>query len=257
MGIRSLGPAPRSVDDDRQLARKRELLEQAHDVVVASAPGPRRPWARRPLLVASAAGRPLEAGSPPLEAAALLGPGGPVCPAPPGRGLAAGRWRGLLPVHVAHRRQARAGGHRRARAPCPPIAEELAGRVDRLLDRLTPARPVWRRNWFVHDTPELHLPEPPPPHPAPVAPDDLWLRSERQTLRRLPASGAILFTIRTELAPLSVVAGRPALAAGLARAIRSWSGDLVAYRGAAGWRDGVLTWLDGLPGRPPAASRES
>ncbi len=81
-----------------------------------------------------------------------------------------------------------------------------------------------------------------------MVPDGLWLRSERQTLRRLPSSGAILFTIRTRLAPLAVVAGRPAIAAGLAGAIRSWSPELVGYRNAAGWREGALAWLEGVPG---------
>lgn len=35
-----------------------------------------------------------------------------------------------------------------------------------------------------------------PPKPL-VRPEDLRLRSERQTLRRMPKSGAILFTVRT------------------------------------------------------------
>jgi hypothetical protein len=197
-------------------------------------------------LVAGAAGRPLDAGRPPLEAAALLVPddlclllrrdavwrlaAGVVCfPSMWRIGDKLGR-----PVTEVH-------------APVPAYADELGARVDRLLDRLAPGRPVWRRNWFVHDTPELHLPAPPPPPPAPVVvPDGLWLRSERQTLRRLPSSGAILFTIRTRLAPLAVVAARPDIAAGLAAAIRSWSPELVEYRNAAGWRDGALAWLEAV-----------
>jgi hypothetical protein len=131
--------------------------------------------------------------------------------------------------------------------PVPAYADELAARVDRFLDRLAPDRPVWRRNWLVHECDELHLPAPPPPPPHPPrVPDGLWLRSERQTLRRLPSTGAVLFTIRTQQVPLAVVARRPDVAARLAAAIRAWSDDLVAYRSAARWRDATVAWLSGV-----------
>ncbi|MCU1372418.1 MAG: hypothetical protein JWO77_3612 [Ilumatobacteraceae bacterium] len=77
--------------------------------------------------------------------------------------------------------------------PVPHYEEELAAKVDRFLDRLRPGVLVARRNWSVHGDDALHAPVP-PPDPPPVAVDDvahaLWLRSERQTLRRLPASGS-------------------------------------------------------------------
>jgi hypothetical protein len=71
-----------------------------------------------------------------------------------------------------------------------------AAQVDRFLDRLRPGRAMWRRNVLFHRSGVLHA-------PTPV--DDgsgWWVRSERQTLRRLPASGAVLFTIATETEPL-------------------------------------------------------
>jgi hypothetical protein len=46
---------------------------------------------------------------------------------------------------------------------------------------------------------------------------DWWIRSERQTLRVLPETGAILFTIRVQMAPLSVLATRPDRAGDLLR----------------------------------------
>jgi hypothetical protein len=136
-------------------------------------------------------------------------------------------------------------------APVPRYDEELASRVDRVLDHLRPDRPVWRRNWFVHHDPELHQPAPPPPPPAPPAvPGGLWLRSELQTLSRLPRSGAVLFTIRTQQVPLAVVGSRPDLADRMAEAIAAWSDELVAYRSAAAWRDEVVVWLAGIGGAP-------
>jgi hypothetical protein len=110
-------------------------------------------------------------------------------------------------------------------APVTHYADELGDRVDRFFDRLTVDRPVWRRNLFVKATNALFLPVAVPGGPAAAVPGEdgspYWLRSERQTLRRLPRSGAILFTIRTQLAPLGVLRGRPDRARDLLALIRS------------------------------------
>jgi dimethylamine monooxygenase subunit A len=131
--------------------------------------------------------------------------------------------------------------------PVPRYAAELASRVDRFLDRLRPERPAWRRNWTVHQSPDLFVPEAPPPPEPPVtgadAGDRLWLRSERQTLLRLGRSGAIVFGIRTQQVPLRVVAGRPDLCRRLAAALASWPDELVAYRGGEALRRPLLAWL--------------
>jgi dimethylamine monooxygenase subunit A len=129
--------------------------------------------------------------------------------------------------------------------PVPAYAAELADRVDRLVARLQPDRPVWRRNWFVHHDPALHQPAPrPAPDPMPAPPVGLWLRSERQTLRRLPDTGAVLFTIRTQQVPLSALSERPDLAVAMAAAIDGWSPELVAYKGVHGALL-ALPWLRG------------
>jgi dimethylamine monooxygenase subunit A len=99
-------------------------------------------------------------------------------------------------------------------APVPRYAEELSARVDRLFDRLPVGKPVWRRNLSLKSTHALHLPVNPDrsrPEPAAVLAEGSpwWLRSERQTLRKLPRSGAIVFTIRVQLAPVSVLRARP------------------------------------------------
>jgi hypothetical protein len=131
--------------------------------------------------------------------------------------------------------------------PVPHYSEELAARVDRFLDRLAPGRGAWRRNWLVHTDDRLFAPVPPPVPDPPLTADDaghrLWLRSERQTLRRLAASGAVAFTIRTQQAPLAVVETRPDLRARLAAAVASWSGALVDYRGGEAVRGPLLAWL--------------
>ena len=63
---------------------------------------------------------------------------------------------------------------------------------------------------------------------------------------RLPGAEAVLFTIRTQQAPLACLASRPEVARGMAEAVGAWSDELVSYRGAATWRRPVIAWLDGV-----------
>ena len=46
--------------------------------------------------------------------------------------------------------------------PVAHYADELAAKVDTFLQRLRPERPVWRRNWSIHDDPTYFLPDPTP-----------------------------------------------------------------------------------------------
>ncbi len=117
--------------------------------------------------------------------------------------------------------------------PVAHYAEELASKVDTFLQRLRPERPVWRRNWSIHDDPSYFLPD--PTQPVDVdPPEGLHLRSERQTLRRLESADVVLFTIRTQQVPLAVLAERPDIAHRMASAIDSWSPEMVAYKGHHG-----------------------
>ena len=101
-------------------------------------------------------------------------------------------------------------------APVPGYDVELADKVDRLVARLRPGVAVVRRNWTIHETSARY--EPHAPEPLSVTPADQWLRTERQTLLRLPRSGAVLFGIRTDMVPLRHVPPpvKQALAARLA-----------------------------------------
>ena len=251
MGTRALDASRWLVADecrDAELAIKRRLVEQRPEVVIASLGGNEVGDADADVAdaVAAAIGRPLEPGRPPLVAAALAVQED-LCVL---RRDAGGRWRltsGVVCFPSMWRLPDKIGlPLAEVHGPVPAYADELAERVDRFVDRLRADRPVWRRNWLLHASDELHLPEPPPPPAAPPAvPDGLWLRSERQTLRRLPRTGAVVFTIRTQQVPLAAVSSRPDVAAGLAAALEAWSPELVAYRSAAPWRDGAITWLRG------------
>ncbi len=108
-------------------------------------------------------------------------------------------------------------------APVDGYDELLARRVDRVFDRLAPARPVWRRNFFVHDHPELFAPGPVAARPIDDVDevDELWIRSERQVLWRLAFSGMIVFTVKTQIAPMSAIAARPEVAEAMIRFIEA------------------------------------
>lgn len=128
----------------------------------------------------------------------------------------------------------------------PGYPGALAARVDGFLGRLRPGQGVWRRNWLVHDVADLHLPvwDAAVDRPTPV-PAGRWLRSERQTLVRLPSVDAVVFTIRTQQVPMAALADRPEVAGGLAAAIRGWSPAQRVYKGAA--VDGaLLAWMEGV-----------
>ncbi len=134
--------------------------------------------------------------------------------------------------------------------PVPGYAEELGPRVDRYLDRLRPGSGAERRNWSVHEAPDLFAPWPGEPRQLEVGDvaTGLWLRSERQTLRRLPDTDAVLFTIRVQQVPLGALAHRPDVARRLAARLAAQPAELTAMNGLAPHRDVVLAWLTEVSG---------
>ncbi|HSA82686.1 MAG TPA: DUF3445 domain-containing protein [Geminicoccaceae bacterium] len=136
--------------------------------------------------------------------------------------------------------------------PVPGFADGLAAPVDRFFANLQVARPVWRVNWSLVDTPQLFLP---PEHraerraiAAERAGEELWLRVERQTLRRLPRSGDVLFGIRTHLAPLAAVIDGPPAARALAARVREMPPAMAAYKRIAPIREALLAYLESHAG---------
>ena len=133
--------------------------------------------------------------------------------------------------------------------PVPLYAERLAAPVDRFMAALRPGRIAKRYNWALVDDPALFQPAGKfraahdPAITATNAGARLWLRVERQTLRLLPASGAVVFTIRVHVTPLARIA-IPAVAASLAEAVRALPEATLRYKSIAPFRAAVLGWLD-------------
>jgi hypothetical protein len=83
--------------------------------------------------------------------------------------------------------------------PVPIYDVELSRPTNEFFERLKPDRSFWRLNWTFIDSPALHQPTNARRGPrGDLA--DWFFRVERQTLRRLEASGAIVFTIHNYVA---------------------------------------------------------
>lgn len=120
--------------------------------------------------------------------------------------------------------------------PVTGFGDRFLVRVQRIFEGLRPELVLERRNWTVLNSDALHTPSSAPIRarigeidPA-QAGGALSLRVERQTLRRLPRTGGALFTIRVWLAPLASLAEQPERLAAFARAWRTATPELRAYK---------------------------
>ncbi|MGE0682302.1 MAG: DUF3445 domain-containing protein [Candidatus Binatia bacterium] len=143
--------------------------------------------------------------------------------------------------------------------PIPGYEEQLAATMDRYFERIKVDKPVWRINWSMIDDPTLFQPTGHgrkglnPDISCENAGEKLWLRMERQTLRRLPRTQDILFTIRIYVRPLRELAARPERAAALAAAMRTMPEPMRVYKSLPPFFDAALAWLD----RAAASEREA
>jgi hypothetical protein len=133
-------------------------------------------------------------------------------------------------------------------APVPGYQEKLKNPVDSLFERLKFEHPSWRMNWSIVDTPELFLPPSSNQDLEAIinqenVRDKLFLRRERQTLRRLRQSQDILFTIHSYVDPLKNLENDPPLAAKLAQAIQQIPTEMQSYKNLLPIREALLGYL--------------
>lgn len=134
--------------------------------------------------------------------------------------------------------------------PVPHYAERLATPVDRFMAKVKPGHIASRLNWSVLDDPAMYQPtgkwrEATNSAITPEnAGDTLYLRVERQTLRRLPQSAAILFGIRVHSYRLARVITKPEYATRLAEAVRALPEATMHYKSLKAFGPALLAWLD-------------
>jgi hypothetical protein len=128
--------------------------------------------------------------------------------------------------------------------------------IVRMFDRL--AQPVQRWNWSLQANADLYHPlsgrqrdERAEKRPSKFAGDadfaSAFIRVERQTLRKLPKSGDILFTIRIYLDPLGVLARHPdraTLASSFAAQLSDLDTAQLDYKGLTADRDRLVDYLN-------------
>lgn len=74
--------------------------------------------------------------------------------------------------------------------------------------------------------------------------DDIKIRHERQTLRRLPKSRAILFAVRTYLTPLLDLQDEPESIKELLGSIREMPAEMAKYKARQVWGSVVENWCE-------------
>lgn len=139
-------------------------------------------------------------------------------------------------------------------APVSQLNEQLEAPIDAFFDRLRPGKDFWRLGWGVLVTDEPYqatdgTAPPRPPLPTPDrASDALFVRVERETLRRFPRTECVLFTIRTYIRPLGHLDDRPDEATRLTEALLAMPDDVADYKAVVEIRPVVAEWLTRLTG---------
>ncbi|MGB3407065.1 MAG: DUF3445 domain-containing protein [Jannaschia sp.] len=89
----------------------------------------------------------------------------------------------------------------RIHAPVHRYDADIALRVQRLFDRVQPGRPMWRANTLGYARADLFQPMTEAAPRDPGAAPARFLRSERQTVMRLPMTGSVVFAVHTWVVP--------------------------------------------------------
>jgi hypothetical protein len=128
--------------------------------------------------------------------------------------------------------------------PVAKYADHVGAAVDTYFQRLTVEKPVWRSNWIIQDHPALFQPQI-PSGPLVKTPDELWIRMERQTLRRLPKTSGILFTIRGYQQPLPEYLSRSKqIAQNIRIMLERLPDDVAQYKSVLKYRPAIMNWIN-------------
>ena len=134
---------------------------------------------------------------------------------------------------------------REVHQPVALLNEQLADPVDGFIARLRPEQAYWRLGWGLIDVADGYTPADGtgPRRPAAPDPTELFVRVERETLRRFPRTRALLFTIRTYITPLRSVAADPEARDRLARAVATMPDPVREYKDLATLGESVVEFL--------------
>ncbi|EKG14212.1 hypothetical protein MPH_08587 [Macrophomina phaseolina MS6] len=141
-------------------------------------------------------------------------------------------------------------------ANVPHYEQKLRKSMNRFFKSMTPEKAVIRNNFFIQIDDGLHwshrmgdqkgqeVASWAAANSAGLKLEEIYFRSERQSLRRLPRSKALMFTIRTYFEPITVIAKEPHVPGRLAEAVRQWDDTVSVYKGRKHWEHLLLPYLD-------------
>jgi hypothetical protein len=151
-----------------------------------------------------------------------------------------------------------------AHEPVPQLSVKLGPRIDRMILSIHADTPCERFNWQLTPLAAIYFPvdahkairdairgirRPLRANPG-LAADLLWIRVERQTLSRLPESGAVAFSLHTYNDPLASLRSDLESAAAMLSLLRAYSSERLAYAGMDVIRDAVVEWLESFVDSP-------
>jgi hypothetical protein len=87
--------------------------------------------------------------------------------------------------------------------PVVEYGNELSRRVERMFRMMRPTQDMWRANWLIYNDPHLHQPRRADQKRPRERDEQQWMRVERQSLCKLPKTGAIVFGIHTTVVPMA------------------------------------------------------
>lgn len=130
--------------------------------------------------------------------------------------------------------------------PVPGYEAGLSRKVNRFFERIRLERPVWRGNWSVVQGDRLYQPGDTVPEPI-IDPAEIpkrcFIRTERQTLRRMPQTGAVLFTIRVVIESMQQYADRPRVLSDLLAALKELNDAERQYKSLQYLEPSLSRWL--------------
>ena len=133
--------------------------------------------------------------------------------------------------------------------PVPGLNAKIGATIDRFLAGLKAGNIYTRTNWSLTTDPALFQPVALPHDPitAREAGEHVFYRVERQTLRSLSETGAVLFGIRIHQHKLAAFAALPDQRRALAAAVAALDPTLVAYKSMSAMKDAVVEFLNTSP----------
>jgi hypothetical protein len=136
-------------------------------------------------------------------------------------------------------------------APVPFYKEQVQTSVDNFFNVMPCGEIYSRRNWSLYDNSSLRHDG--AEHSGEItqhsitssnAGERLWLRVERQTLRKLKKTGAIFFTIRIHLRQLKHVVRFDGIARRLSKALLALPPEMQAYKKTDVFADSAQAYLN-------------